>query len=114
MIIGLQIVAILFSLMMVYLALLHYKRRELNGVEILSWVIIWVFTIFAVIFPEILRTFALTFAISSVFDLMVVGGLVLVISIASASYIRTRRIEKKFEEFVRKEAKNRIRVPKRK
>ncbi|MCJ7805551.1 DUF2304 domain-containing protein [Patescibacteria group bacterium] len=114
MIIGLQIVAILFSLMMVYLALLHYKRRELNSVEILSWVIIWICTIFAIIFPEILRTFALTFAISRVFDLMVVGGLILAIYVASASYIRTRHIEKKFEEFVRKEAKNRVRVPKRK
>ncbi len=114
MIIGLQIVAIIFSLMMVYLALLQYKRRELNGVEILSWVIIWVCTIFAIIFPEVLRTFALTFAISRVFDLMVVGGLILVISIASASYIRTRRIEKKFEEFIRKEAKNNVKVSKRK
>lgn len=114
MIIGLQIVAILFSFMMIYLALLHYKRRELKGIEILSWVVIWVFTIFVVIFPEILRTFALTFAISRVFDLMVVGGLILAIYVASASYIRARHIEKKFEEFVRKEAKNKVGVPKRK
>jgi hypothetical protein len=56
MILGLQIVAVIFALMMIYLALVHYKRGELNGMEILSWVIIWAAAIFVVAFPEILTS----------------------------------------------------------
>ena len=104
MIIGLQIVAILFAFSMLYFAVLHYRRGEINGIEVYSWIFIWTFTILIVIFPEILKTVANTFLVSRVFDLMVVGAFILVISMVTSSYIRTKRIERKLEEFVRKEA----------
>jgi len=113
-ILGLQIVAIFFALAMIYLAILNYKRGELNGIEILSWLLVWVFVIFVSAFPELLRTFAKAFFLSRVFDLMVVGGFIVVLSIASISYMRTKRMEKKFEEFVRKEATSKPEGPKRK
>jgi len=103
-IIGLQIVAIFFALAMIYFAILNYKRRELSGIEILSWLVVWAFVIFVAAFPEFLRTFAKAFFLSRVFDLMVVGGFIVVLSIASISYMRTKRMEKKFEELVRKTA----------
>lgn len=102
MIIGLQIVAILFSLSMIYFAVLNYKRREINGAEILGWLIIWLGTIFVVVFPELLQTFAKTFLFARVFDMMVVGAFILVISIVASAYMRTKRNEKKLEQLVRK------------
>lgn len=104
MIIGLQLAAIVFALIMIYFAYLHYSRGELNGMEILSWLIIWVITIGIVVFPELLKTFAQTFAISRVFDLMVVGGFIVVISLVYMAYVRTKKLEKKLEDYVRKEA----------
>lgn len=104
MIIGLQVTAIVFALIMIYFAYLHYSRGELNGIEILSWIIIWVVTIGIVTFPELLKTFALTFSISRVFDLMVIGGFIVVISLVYMAYIRTKRLEKKLEDYVREEA----------
>jgi len=106
MIIGLQIIALLFAFSMVYFAVLHYKRREINGTEITSWLIMWTLAIVVIIFPELLRTFAKTFLVTRVFDLMVIGGFILVISITSVAYIRTKKLEKKLEELVRKEALN--------
>ena len=102
MIIGLQIVAILFSLSMVYFAALNYKRREINGTEIAGWMVIWIGTIIVVVFPELLRTFARTFLFALVFDMMVVGAFLLVILMAASSYMRTKRLEKKLEDLVRK------------
>lgn len=102
MIIGLQIIAILFSLSMIYFAVLSYKRHELNGLEISSWLIMWGLVIVVVIFPELLRAFASTFLVTRVFDLMVVGGFILVIGLVSSAYMRTKRNEKKLEELVRK------------
>jgi len=102
MILGLQITAIIFSLVMIYFAVIHYKKGQLNGVEVLSWIIIWVTAIFIVAFPEILRTYAKTFFVTRVFDLMVLGGFILVISLVSAAYLKSKRNEKKLEELIRK------------
>ena len=104
MILGLQMTAIVFALVMIYLSLLHFKKGQLNGMEILSWIVIWLVAIFVVAFPEILRTYARAFAITRVFDLMVIGGFILVISMVSAAYVRTKRMEKKLEELIRKDA----------
>jgi len=104
MILGLQVTAIIFALVMMYFAILHYKKGQLNGLEILAWIIIWTVAIFVVAFPEILRTYARTFFVTRVFDLMVLGGFILVISLVSASYVRTKRTEKKLEDLVRKQA----------
>lgn len=104
MIVGLQILAILFSLAMIYFSVLHFKRKQIEKVELYSWIAIWTLTVFVVIFPDILRDIAQKFFITRLFDLMVVGGFILVITMVTKSYVTTKRIEKKMHELVRKEA----------
>ena len=104
MIIGLQIIGFIFALLMIYLSIVHYKKGSLNGMEIAVWLIIWGIVIIAVVFPEILRTYSQAFAISRLLDLLTVGGFILVISMVSASYIRTKNVEKKIEDMIRSEA----------
>jgi len=104
MIIGLQIVTLLFSFVMVYFAALHYKRGEIDRIEIIVWFIVWSFAIVAIVFPDLLQSFAKEFKFARLFDMMVVGGLILVIAMVSKAYISTRRIEKKVEKLVREEA----------
>ncbi len=103
MIIGLQISALIFSFAMIYFAVIHYKKGTLNGTEIFFWIIIWLFTIFAVIFPDLLKLFAKTFHFARLFDMMVIGGFFLIIVLAVKSYITTKKLEKKLEELVRKQ-----------
>jgi len=102
MILGLQIIGILFSLIMVYFALLHYKKGHLNGMEISSWIIIWVLVIFVVIFPEVVRIYANSFAVSRVLDLLIAGAFVVVFIMVASSYVRVSQLEKRIEELVRK------------
>lgn len=104
MIISLQLIAIVFALIMIYFAHLHYMRGELNRNEIISWWMIWVVTIIITIFPGLLREFASTFLITRVFDLMVIGGFILVIFMSYKSYVRTKNLERKVDDFVRQEA----------
>lgn len=104
MILGLQVIAIIFSLIMIYFAYLHFRRGEINGLEILFWLAAWTGAIFIALFPEVFRVFSATIAISRAFDLAMIGAFVLVIPAVYSAYIRTKRIEKKFEEFIRKEA----------
>ncbi len=104
MIIGLQIIALLFAFSMVYFAVLHYKRKEISRTEIISWGLMWGLAIIVIIFPELLQTFAKTFLVTRVFDLMVIGGFILTISMVATSYVRTKKLEKKLEDMVRREA----------
>ena len=104
MILGLQIIAILFAFAMIYFAVLHRRRGEIDRTEIILWVVIWIATIIIVVFPELLRRFAQTFFITRLFDFMVVGGFVLVMAMVARTYVGTKRMEKKLEEYVRREA----------
>ena len=104
MILGLQIIAIIFAFTLIYFALLHNRKGNLDRGEMLSWIIIWTGVIFITIFPELLREFSQAFFITRLFDLMVVGGFILVIIMLFRIYVRTKILEKKMEEYVRKEA----------
>ncbi len=106
MIVGLQITGILFSLFMIYFALLHYKKGELNGIEISCWVAIWVAVILIVIFPEVVRLYAASFAISRVLDLLIGGAFVVIFIMVASAYVKVNKLEKKLEELVRKIALN--------
>ena len=109
MIVGLQVIALIFALIMIYFAYTHYRRGELNGMEMLFWLGGWVGVILIVLFPEIFRTFAKTVAISRAFDLAMIGGFILIIPLIYISYIKTKKIEKKLEDLVRREALKKIR-----
>lgn len=104
MILGLQITGFTFALLMIYMALVHYKKGSLTGIEIVIWSAIWLVVILAVVFPELLRTYAMTFAVTRLFDLLVVGAFIVVITMVTISYIRVKNIEKRIEDLVRKEA----------
>lgn len=104
MILGLQVIAIIFALIMIYFAYVHYKKGDINGIEILFWLIAWLGAVLIIVFPEIFSLFARTIAISRAFDLAVIGGFILVIPLVYLSYIRTKKLEKKLEEFVREDA----------
>jgi hypothetical protein len=104
MIIGLQIIALIFAFSMLYFAMIHYKRREIGKSEVIAWFVMWGVAIVVIIFPELLRSFSMTFLITRVFDLMVIGGFILVISLTASSYVRTRKLEKKLEDLIRREA----------
>lgn len=101
MILGLQVIALIFALIMIYFAYLHYRRGEINGLEILFWLLAWISAIFIAIFPEAFRAFSATIAISRAFDLAMIGAFILIIPIVYVSYVRTKRMERKIEELIR-------------
>lgn len=110
MILGLQIIALIFALIMIYFAYLHFRRGEINGLEILFWLFAWIGAIFIALFPEVFRVFSATIAISRAFDLAMIGGFILLTPLVYMAYIRTKRIERKLEELIREEAKRKLKV----
>jgi len=104
MILGLQFIAVAFSLIMVYFAYVNYRKNEINRVEFTTWLVAWSLAMVIVLFPDTLRKVAQTFLISRLLDLLIAGGFLLVIVMVSIAYIRTKRIERKIEGLIRKEA----------
>lgn len=104
MILGLQIIALIFALIMIYFAYLHYRRGEINGMEILFWLVAWIGAITIILFPTAFKAFSETIAISRAFDLAMLGGFILVIPLVYLSYVRTNKLEKKLEEYTRNDA----------
>jgi hypothetical protein len=102
MIVGLQITGIFFALAMIYFALLHYKKQHLSSMEIVSWIVIWVFVILIVLFPDIVRVYSMSFAVSRVLDLLIGGAFIIIFIMVSSSYVRVNKLEKRIEELVRK------------
>lgn len=106
MIIGMQLIGITFSLVMIYFAVLHFKKGEITVSEIVVWIVAWFFAIIATIFPDILKTFARTFLFARLFDLMMVGSILLISAMTARTYLTTRKLEKKLEDLTRKETLN--------
>lgn len=102
--IGIQILAIIFALWMIYFSFLHFRRREFKILEFLFWQILWLGLIGVVIYPESVDFILRTFSISRTFDLVVIVGIIVLFGVSFRSYVIIRRLERKVEDFVRKES----------
>lgn len=106
--IGIQIVAIIFALWMIYFSFLHYRRKEFTLKELILWMILWVGLIVIVIFPASVNFILKTFSITRTFDLVVIIAIVVAIGVTFRNYVIIRRLEKRIEDFVRKESLEKI------
>ncbi len=99
--IGIQLVAVIFALWMIYFSYLHYRRKEFSGSELVLWQLLWVGLLAEVIFPSSTRFLLATFSITRTFDLMVIVGIVVLFGITFRNYVIVRRLERKMEEIIR-------------
>lgn len=110
MILGLQIIALLFVLVMFYFTYLHFRRKELNLIEAIGMLIAWSGAVLIILMPRLFSAFSQSIAISRAFDLAVIGGFIFVFPLVYLAYIRTRRLERKIEKYIRNEALTRAKI----
>ncbi|MBI5466932.1 MAG: DUF2304 family protein [Candidatus Kerfeldbacteria bacterium] len=99
--IGIQILAMVFVVWMTYFSFLHFRRGEFALTEFIFWQIIWTGLFVVVIFPSSVKFILDTFSISRAFDLLVVGGIVILFGVTFRNYVLLRRTERKLEQLVR-------------
>lgn len=102
--IGIQIVAVLFALWMVYFSFLHYRRKEFSKSEFVLWEIIWTGLIVIVLFPGSVRFLLDAFSITRTFDLVVIIGIMILFGVTFRNYVTVRRLERRIEATVRDQA----------
>jgi len=103
-ILGVQIIAILFALFMIYVAFLHWKRKEINGGEVFFWIVLWFGFIFVNLFPDVLLNITKKLFFARVMDFLMVIAFMILAFLGFQNHVSSKRMEKKIEELIRKEA----------
>ena len=104
MILGVQLLGVLFGLFMIYLTFLYRKRKELDQKESAVWFIMWAIFIAISLFPGILSPIVRSLSFARTMDMLVIMGFMVVIGIGFYNYHVLRNTQKKVEEIVRKVA----------
>jgi len=105
-----QIIATLFALFMLYVVNIHRRKLQLNSLEQLFWYVLWIAFIIVAIFPDLLLGVSELIRFERVFDLLVVGSLMIITTLVVTNYFLQRENNRKLEEVIRtfalKEADN--------
>lgn len=101
MLIGVQIIALIFALFMMYLIFVHYKKRNLSFSENLFWQVVWLGFIYLTLFPHSLDPLLGTFKIIRVLDLAMIIAFMILTILGVTNYIRQKEIERKIEKLVK-------------
>ena len=100
----LSIASILFSLMMIYITLINYKREILNKSDYFIWNIVWIGIIFISIRPNIVdEYFNSNFKIDIFYILSIISIISLVI-LYYTNLIKIKILEKKINTIIRAES----------
>lgn len=104
MIIGMQIVGLLFGLTMLYVTFLYFRRKDYKKEDFIIWAFVWLFFIFMVMFPQTVYGIMETLKIQRTVDFFVIGGFLFFSVMIFYLYITVRRLKLKLEKLVRKSA----------
>lgn len=99
-----QLIAIIFGLLMMYLSFLHHKRKEFNGFQFIIWEILWVGFIIVTILPDRFNIVTERLGIARAFDLFAIVAFIVVLFLAFHNYLLITKLEKRLENKVRDEA----------
>ena len=101
MILGIQLLGLIFALFMLYISFLHFKRNEFTVNEAGFWIILWVSFLVVTLIPRILNPIVQTLSITRTMDLFVILGFMFLIFAIFYTYGLVRRYQKKLENLVR-------------
>ena len=102
MVLGIQIVGVLFGLFMLYLTFLHQKRKEFTSTEGLFWSVLWLGFIFISVLPKSLDIIVKdVLQIGRTLDFFIITGILFVVGVVFHSYSQIRKQQAKVERLVR-------------
>ena len=101
MVLGIQIIGVLFGLFLVYLTFLFHKRREFTVNEWLFWTAMAFSFMVVSLFPQLLDPIVKSLSLTRTMDLFIILGFMFLIAAVFYSYKITRDTQKKLEEVVR-------------
>ena len=104
MVLGIQVVGLIFGVFMIYYSFLNYKRDEFRGREFGLWVLLWTVLIVVALFPTLLDPIQERFGFIRILDVLIVSGFLFLIATNFYTYTITRKTQRKMEQVVREVA----------
>lgn len=98
---GIQIVAAVFALGMMYQAYLNFRRADLSVTGFAFWVALWVGLLAVSLLPGFFQNFISVAHVARLLDLVTIIGLLSLTGICYRLYISVRGLEKKISALVR-------------
>ena len=89
---------------MLYITRVHTLRQRFSMTETFFWYSLWLVFIVVAVFPDLLRGISDLLHFSRVFDLLVVGALMVLTVVVVLNYFQQRANGRKWEEFIRQRA----------
>ena len=103
MILGIQLLGMLFGFFMLYITFLHKKRRDFTSKEWIVWFVIWISFIYVALFPNSLDFLVKrTLGLQRPLDFFIIIGIMFMVFISFYTYTIVRKNQRKLEEMVRK------------
>lgn len=102
MLLGIQILGVLFALFMLYITFLSFKRKEFKIGELLFWVIAWGLFIWVTISPNSLKFFVDALSMHRPLDLLIVTGFLFLIFLSFYNHLSIKKSSRKLEILVSK------------
>jgi hypothetical protein len=100
MILGVQIIGLIFGLLMAYFIFLHYRRHEFSMIEFLFWEAVWIVYIIFVVFPGITSGIVYKLGILRAMDLFTILGFMFVLFFSFKNYFTIKKIKEKIDKDV--------------
>lgn len=112
MILGIQLIGIMFTVFMVYLTFLGYKQNKISKMEWIIWLMVWISFIIVTLFPSILNPILETLNLYRAMDLYISIGFLFFIIVIFNIYTSLRSTQIKMESIVRELANKSVINPK--
>ena len=104
MVYGIQLLAILFGLIMIYMTFLYFKRGNYGTIPFLFWIAIWLAFLVLAAFPRFVYGVMDALAIQRTADFFVVSALLVYSVVIFKLYVRNKELQAKIEKVVRRVA----------
>jgi hypothetical protein len=99
-----QLLGVIFGSAMIYFSFVKYKRKEINSSEVMVWMIGWIVLMAVAISPGIIDFVIEPLNFYRRLDFFVVFGFFVLLVLGFYNYGVMKKLERKLEVFVRKDA----------
>ena len=100
--------SIIFSLLMIYITLINYKKKFLSRFELLIWNLVWIIIIFVSLRPKAIDEYFTEVHKTDIFYIITILSIISLLIFSYFSMLKIKIIEKKINTIIRAEALKKI------
>lgn len=114
MIVGIQLLGILFGLIMVYFTYLYFKKGNYSKKSLILWITTWVAVIVIFAIPKVIYGIMELLQIQRTADFFTAAAIIFLTTIIFYLYNLVKKLEHKMEELIRSVAIENVKTPQKK